>query len=295
MLLPRGDDCAVIKTPGELVVSTDLFLESVHFRRKYFKPRDIGHKALAVNLSDIAAMGARPMGFSLGLMVPARLGTKFWNELFMGMAELAAQFDLILTGGDVSRAGKLGFSLTIWGRPGPKGRVLTRKMGKPGDKLVLLGRPGLARTGLSLLEQGHSTKETEYADSFAAHLRPRPLVNEGVTLAGMDGVHGAMDVSDGLAADLPKFLGGLGADLKIAPEALHEEVVRYCGERGIDPAEFAVLGGEDYALLAAVSPDAAERIAKLPEAMVIGKIREKPGLTLNGNAFDKQGFDHFRE
>jgi thiamine-monophosphate kinase len=168
-------------------------------------------------------------------------------------------------------------------------------MGKPGDKLVLLGRPGLARTGLSLLEEGHSPKETEYAESFAAHLRPRPLVNEGVALAGMDGVHGAMDVSDGLAADLPKFLGELGADLKIAPEALHEELVRYCGGQEIDPAEFAVLGGEDYALLAAATPDAAEKIVKQHDAMIIGKVREKPGLTLNGKDFDKQGFDHFRE
>jgi thiamine-monophosphate kinase len=292
LLLPRGDDCAHIKTPGELVVSTDLFLESVHFRKRYFTPGDIGHKALAVNLSDIAAMGARPMGFSLGLMVPEDLDANFWNELFTGMAELAAQFDLMLTGGDVSRADRLGFSLTIWGRPGPKGRVL-RRGGKPGSVLVLLGRPGLARTGLSLLEEGEDRDAPGYERAVEAHLRPRPLVNEGVGLAGMNGVHGAMDVSDGLAADLPKFLGGLGADLRIKTDSLHKELVSYCAERDLDPAEFAVLGGEDYGLLTAVTPEAAERLLKLPDARIIGKVRGKPGLSLNGEPFDKKGFDHF--
>ena len=293
LLLPRGDDCAHTKTPGELVVSTDLFLESVHFRRKYFTPRNIGHKALSVNLSDIAAMGARPMGFSLGLMVPPDLGPGFWDEVFGGMAELAAQFDLMLTGGDVSRCQTLGFSLTIWGRPGPKGRVLKRRVGKAGDTLVMLGRPGLARTGLSLLEEGRGPDVPGYAEAVQAHLKPRPLVNEGVGLAGLNGVHGAMDVSDGLAADLPKFLGEHGADLKIDPENLHVEIRNYCEEQGYDPAEFAVLGGEDYGLVAAVSAEAAERLLKLPDSQIIGKVRKKPGLSLNGKPFEHKGFDHF--
>jgi thiamine-monophosphate kinase len=211
------------------------------------------------------------------------------------MAELAARYEVILTGGDVSRASKLGFSLTIWGRPGPKGRVLTRRRGKPGDKLMLIGKPGLARAGLSLLEQGRKPSDDEYPEAFKAHLRPEPLVNEGVALAGLDGVHGAMDVSDGLAADLPKFLGEHGAELRIKPEHLHQDVVGFCEETGQDPAEFAVMGGEDYVLLAAVSPEAVERVLKLDNAMIIGSVREKPGLKLNGKAFDKQGFDHFRE
>lgn len=294
LLLPRGDDCAHIKTPGELVVSTDLFIESVHFRRQYFKPRDIGHKALAVNLSDIAAMGARPMGFSLGLMVPKGLDEDFWNELFHGMASLASQFDLILTGGDVSRSDRLGFFMTIWGRPGPKGRVLTRKGGKAGDLLVLQGRPGLARAGFMLLEEGRDPEAEGYERAMRAHLRPRPLVNEGVGLAGLKGVNAAMDISDGLAADLPRFAGSLGVDLKIEPNMLHPELLRFCEERGLDPVEFAVLGGEDYALIAALTPEAATRILKLPDSAVIGKLRETPGLFVNGKPFEKLGFDHFR-
>jgi thiamine-monophosphate kinase len=293
LLLPRGDDCAHIKTPGELVVSTDLFIEDVHFKREYFSAGDMGHKALASNLSDIAAMGARPMGFSLGVLAPRGLDEEFWQELFQGMADLAARFELVLTGGDVSRGPVLGFSVTIWGRPGPKGRVLRRGGGGPGDSLVLIGRPGLARAGLMVLEERGLEGEADYPEAVGAHLRPEPMVSQGLVLAGMDGVRGAMDVSDGLAKDLPRFLGGLGADLTLDPLGLHPEILGFCEAKGLKPAEFAAMGGEDYALLAAVGPEIAGRLVKLEDAAVIGAIRREPGIKLNGGAFDKNGFDHF--
>ena len=107
VLLGRGDDCAVLGVSGPLCVSTDLFMEGVHFRRSYFTPEDIGWKALAVNLSDLAADGARPMGFTVGLSLPPDADMALVDGLCAGMAELAAQASVPLVGGDLSRADKL--------------------------------------------------------------------------------------------------------------------------------------------------------------------------------------------
>lgn len=116
VLLGRGDDCAVLGVSGPLCVSTDLFMEDVHFRRSYFTPEDIGWKALAVNLSDLAADGARPMGFTVGLSLPPDADMALVDGLCAGMAELAAQASVPLVGGDLSRADKLHLCLTVFGQ-----------------------------------------------------------------------------------------------------------------------------------------------------------------------------------
>src|SRR6056297_3491168 len=129
MQVGRGDDCAVVTVPGRICVTTDLFLEDIHFRRAYFGPGDIGHKSLAVNISDIAAMGGRPLGFSVGLTVPPGLDGGFWEAFMAGMADLAARHDLVLTGGDLSRGERLGVCVTVWGDV-PK-RLMLRRTGQP--------------------------------------------------------------------------------------------------------------------------------------------------------------------
>ncbi|WP_461211005.1 thiamine-phosphate kinase [Desulfocurvus sp. DL9XJH121] len=295
--LSRGDDCARLACSGNLVLSTDLFLEDVHFRRSYFPAEAIGHKALAVNVSDIAAMGCRPLGFSLGLMVPpggAGQDETFWDGLFAGMAALAREHGLALTGGDLSKAPMLGLCLTIWGEPGPTGRVLTRTA-RPGDALLAVGGLGQARAGLQALEGIGPAAARRLPRCAAAHLRPRPRVAEGLRLAEA-GATGCMDVSDGLAQDLPRLLGpGLGARLEIAEQALDPEIPVWCAETGQDPARFAYLGGEDYALLAAAPPEAADALASaLPETLVIGAVTDRPGLILNNEPAPDAGFDHFR-
>ncbi|NCC26016.1 MAG: AAA family ATPase, partial [Deltaproteobacteria bacterium] len=174
----RGDDAAVIDGFERLCLTTDLFVEDVHFRRRYFTPRDIGHKALAVNLSDLAAMGARPMGFTLCLTVPPGSPDKsWWEELFAGMADLAARHGVLLVGGDLSRGPSLSLAVTAWG---PSARPLCRAQARTGDLVFLVDSIGLARTGLTVLERGMNP--ADWPTSVAAHLRPRPLVAEGLAL-----------------------------------------------------------------------------------------------------------------
>lgn len=298
MPVPRGDDCAQLACPADVVLSGDLFIQDVHFRTSYFSPADIGFKALAVNISDIAAMGCRPLGFSLGLMAPPATPEAtgdFWDELFAGMAGLAGRYDLPLTGGDLSAAPMLGLNVTIWGAPGPEGRILKRRRCWPDDVLIAVGPFGLVRAGLSALEaEGAKAAET-WPLAVAAHRRPEPKVAEGLKLAANPGTHACMDVSDGLARDLPRLLGpGLGAELRIEEAMLHPETLAWCDAQGLDPAAFAWLGGEDYALLTCVAPDAADEVlAEVPGAVRLGTVTAETGIRLNAAPAPQRGFDHF--
>ncbi|MGE4503900.1 MAG: thiamine-phosphate kinase [Desulfovibrionaceae bacterium] len=303
--LGRGDDCALVRTGGLVCVSSDLFLDTVHFRRSYFTPGEIGHKALACNLSDIAAMGCVPRFFSLDLLVGGDTDERFWSELLAGMAALAARHRVRLIGGDLSRSPLLGASVHIWGEPAPPGRVLRRGGAQPGDVLAVAGPVGMARAGLLALERSGNAARQAYPACTAAHLMPEPQVAAGLALAALAGVRGAMDVSDGLARDLPRLLGldahpegGLGAELTIQSAEdggpLHDEACRFATERGLDPAREAFLGGEDYCLLAALAPDAWDAAAEsIPGLARIGTVASSPGIILNGKPFLEPGFDHF--
>ena len=294
LALGRGDDCAVLRGGTDYCVSSDLFLEDEHFRRDYFSAADIGYKALAVNISDIAAMGAKPVAFTMDLMAPADLPDEFWDEFLKSMAALARQNDMVLAGGDLSRCDRLGMSISVFGAPGATG-FLRRGNCAPGDVLFTVGDIGLARAGLMALEaQGVKARET-LPSAVMAHLRPKPKVLVG-TLLNAAGVKGLMDLSDGLARDLPRFLGpDLGAELALDPKALNHEVHAWCERSGDDPLEFAMLGGEDYALLGAAAPLEAGKARSVPGFMEIGTVTKAPGIVLNGTPFEKAGFDHFKQ
>jgi thiamine-monophosphate kinase len=293
----RSDDCAVIEAPSRLLVSTDIFLEDAHFRRSYFTPYEIGWKALAVNVSDIAAMGGVPLGFSLALTSAPGLDEAFHQEMFSGMADLAGRHDITLSGGDLSKGSSLCLTITIWGRP--HDRVLLRGACRAGDVLFTVGAFGLARAGLLSLEEHGRKAEKDFPTAVAAHLLPHPRVAEGLVLSSLPGVRGAMDLSDGLARDLPRFLMSrrglsLGAELHFEAGDLHEEIRSYCAEKKLDPAAFALLGGEDYALLAAADAKSFPDVQRaLPASQAIGRVAVEPGIKLNGRAFTETGFDHF--
>lgn len=291
--LGRGDDCAVLAGGKDMCVSSDLFLEDVHFRRKYFTAEDIGYKALAVNLSDIAGMGAKPIAFTMDLMAPTDLDDEFWKGFFKSMSALARQNDIALAGGDLSRADKLGVSITIFGIAGGSGTFLTRGNCVPGDILFTVGDLGLARAGYMTLEAVGAKGREVFPAAVNAHLRPKPKVLSG-TLLNAAGVKGLMDVSDGLARDLPRFIGpDLGADLIIPASDLNGNVLAFALGVGADPVEAAILGGEDYALLGVVSPDNMDKMANIPGLTVIGTVTEATGLIVNGFPFKAEGFDHF--
>ena len=295
MALGRGDDCAELVCPPRLCLTSDLFLEDVHFRTSYFSPEDIGYKALAVNVSDLAAMGARPLGFALVLTAPADADADFWDGVFSGMAHLAASLDLPLVGGDLNRGPSVALAVTAWGGAGPSGRFLVRGQGRPGDALFAAGELGLAAVGLHVLEKDGRAATADWPAATAAHLRPAVRVAQGLSLAAIPGVRGLMDVSDGLAADLPRFLApGTGADVRLDPAALHPEVLRHAAALERDPALAAFAGGEDYALLGVAAPGAwPEVLAAVPGARLIGQITPAPGISLNGRPVTGRGFDHF--
>ncbi|MBU1041444.1 MAG: thiamine-phosphate kinase [Proteobacteria bacterium] len=305
VLLGRGDDCAILDAIGPLCVSTDLFVEGAHFRRSYFTPADIGHKALAAAASDLAAMGAAPVACALSLVLPDSVDDAFLDELLAGMAALSTRLGLPLAGGDLSRGPALILDLAVFGRPSPAGVLLRRGTLRPGDELVLIGEAGLARAGLLALEASGRAACEAFPAATAAHLRPEPRLDNGQLLAGLPGVRALMDVSDGLARDIPRLLGlgtakakggskNLGADLRIDEALPHPEALTYFRSQGLDPLEAFVLGGEDYALLAGVQPSGlALVLAAFPAARHIGTVSATPGLRVNGAAFSHAGFDHF--
>lgn len=292
--LGRGDDCAVLSQGGPFCVSSDLFLEDIHFRRSYFSPQDIGYKALAVNVSDIAAMGGRPLAFTMDLMIPSGLDRSFWEKFFSGMAALARQNDMPLAGGDLSRSDKLGVSISIWGTPGPGGRFIPRTGGTPGDVLFVCGEPGLARAGLSLLEKDGIKAAETFPQAVQAHLRPKPktMVANLLSAAGPSSL---MDVSDGLTRDLPRLLGGKpGADLTVSPDMIHDEVIRFSEQTDVTAEDVFMVGGEDYALLGTAAPEAFKsKILTIPGVRALGMINDSGTITVNGTPFTLNGFDHF--
>ncbi len=296
MVLGRGDDCAVFSCPQKICVTSDLFIEDVHFRRRYFSPFDIGYKSLAVNLSDIAAMGAKPLALSLSLGFPQGIGAAFWADFFSGMASPASRFGVVLSGGDLSRADKLTINITVWGDA--SGGYLSRGNCRVGDKILLVGQVGLARLGLLALEKGLGLQE--FPQASAAHLRPEPLLVVGQKLAAFSGVRSMMDISDGLVRDLPRLFGGkFGVEIDADAFLPASEIIKWCKISGENPMEFALVGGEDYALAAVVAPeivpDILDVLKDLPDwsGKIIGTVCEKKGIFLHGKPFVSQGFDHF--
>ena len=294
MPLGRGDDCAVLRAPDWMCLTADMFVENVHFRRSYFSAEDIGYKALAVNLSDIAGMGARPLGFALNLMATGRESEAFCEGLIAGMADLAREHDLPLVGGDLSRGPVLGVAITMWGKS--QKRFLLRRNCQSGDWLFCLGELGLARCGLSALESGDQSVIQQFPRAVQAHLRPHIRLEQAQALGEFEEIRGLMDVSDGLMQDVPRFLGpGFGVEVTLRDQELHPEVVAFAQQRaGLPGVEQALLGGEDYALLGAVSPEGRQELEdNFPDMLWLGRVVHRPGIYLKGTRLDLQGFDHF--
>ena len=308
LLLDRGDDCAVLRGGCPLAVTTDIFAEDAHFRRRYFSAFDIGWKALAVNISDVGSSGAKPSGFSIGLTLTGKEDTAWLEGFCEGMKALTDRFDLAISGGDLARSSLLNVCVTAWGELSealPRG--LRRGVAQEGDVIFLVGNVGLARLGLTALEAADDVEAcTErWPAACAQHLRPMPLAFEGMALGrfavehGLQDRLGLMDVSDGLARDLPRLLdsrkNGLGADIVL--ESVHPEIQEYCSAQGLDAAQFAFDGGEDYALAGTCPAEAWPALEALLAGFSVPSFRlgtVRPGaVTLNGEVPSSAGFDHF--
>lgn len=302
VLLGRGDDCAIFQSTSPICASTDIFLENVHFRTSYFEPEEIGYKALAVNISDLAAMGARPVAFQLGLGLPAWIDMPWLERFFEGMSDLAKAQNILLSGGDLSFSSSLHLAITVFGQEQDSCNLLVRGGSMPGDAIFTIGKLGLARAGLNELELQGRSAIAQWPEACEAHLKPVPQTAAGLMLAraAFNARPPALiDVSDGLAQDLPRLLGskGLGAQLRPPENLLPAEVKRYAEDRGLNPWLEMYLGGEDYALLGACAPDMLPALhAAIPGFCHIGEVTNSGRIYLwDMDMTEIAGFDHFEE
>lgn len=290
-----GDDCAVLPQNDGLdtIVSTDMLVEGIHFLTDKSPATDIGWKAAAVNLSDIAAMGGRPSGSFLSLALPKSLSLEWVHEFIGGFRQLSDIFNCPLLGGDTtSSTDGICINVTVLGTV-PSGTARTRSAAIPGDLICVTGSLGDSSIGLKML-LGSDTESADYGYFVNKHTRPMPRVREGMELAQHPGIHAMMDISDGLGSDIRHILkaSGVGAVVDVRTLPLSDQLIRYCRTKGIDPCEPALCGGEDYELLFTVSEDY-EALIGIAHS-VIGKItKPEEGLVWKGSDKDFLGFRHF--
>jgi thiamine-monophosphate kinase len=274
-----GDDCAIFRPRGaaeDLLFTTDLLLENVHFRRDTHSAEDIGYKALARGLSDIAAMGGEPRFCLLSLAVPRWANRAWVDRFYRGFLRLAHRTTTPLAGGDLARSDLLACDVTVCGAT-PKNRALLRSGARPGDHIYVSGLLGGSALGLAGAK-GLARKR---------HLRPEPRLALGQFLRDQVRAHAAMDLSDGLSLDLRRMCLASGVSARIeAPPVFH----------GATLAQ-ALHGGEDYELLFTVPPRAhpLDDFQGLPLTRIGTITAGRAGsVLLNGKPLAPLGFDHFQ-
>jgi len=299
VVLGIGDDAALLGVPAgqELVVSTDLLVSGVHFADDA-EAESIGHKALAVNLSDLAAMGATPAWFTLNLSMPS-VEVKWIEGFCRGLYALAGRYQVALVGGDTTR-GPVTIGIQIMGFA-PAGKALRRSTAMAGDRIYVTGQIGDAALGLRLLQGGLQIPEAFRASVLARLHRPEPRVDAGLKIRDL--ATSCIDISDGLAADLGHILDASGVGARLELERLPRSPA-YASVFDVAGWEPALAGGDDYELCF-TAPAAHEReLVKIFAALglactAVGEIEAQPGLRIFDKAGAlyqpvKTGFDHFR-
>ncbi len=303
------------KSLHKMVLTTDMLLENVHFRRRWTSPYFLGRKCLAVNLSDLAAVGARPAACLLALALPADLRGEYFRSFIHGFLEEARYWNLCLAGGDLSRSTFIQVTVTALGSV-EKGQPLYRSSAREADSVFVVGSLGLSRLGLEMLSREDPAQlweiNTEEAladwagDPFRhrclkAYFLPYPQVQVGAWLQENDLASAMIDVSDGLASDLAHLAreSGLLAELEVDQIPLPEELA---DEKTV--LKTVLDGGEDYALLFTASEEQLQRLhrsypAAFPSYTLIGKMKKgDPGVYLlkggKRKQYEPQGFDHFQ-
>ena len=253
-----GDDAAVLKTrPGQqLLISTDVLIEGVHFDLNYQTPKDLGWRAGAANLSDIAAMGGTPLYLLVSMALPVRVPPQRVRELYRGIRAACRPFNVELIGGDTaSSPSQIFLSLTIMGSIRAN-RALTRNRAEIGDRIYVTGTIGDANAGLRILRTRSATRRRvrpSAVETFLIrrHLRPAPRIHVGQLLADRNLAHAAIDLSDGLSSDVGHVCeeSRVGAEIHATALPLSSQLRAFARRDKRDPMEIALQGGEDYELL----------------------------------------------
>jgi thiamine-monophosphate kinase len=286
-VLGIGDDAAVLRTSkgSDVVVTTDMLMDGRHFRLDQVGAEAVGFKAMAVNVSDIAAMAARPVAAVVALALPKSGAVGVARELHAGLADAAGRFGVALVGGDTNAwDGPLVVSVTLLGETTSRGTV-RRSGARPGDVIFVTGPLGGSLLG--------------------RHLRPTPRVGEALALHQASPIHALIDISDGLASDLNHILeesGGFGAVVNERDVPIHPDAVAMSEQDGRSPLDHALHDGEDFELCAVVGRDDAERLKTNPprgvELFPVGRITQGRSLRLwdgtNFHPIEPAGFDHLK-
>jgi thiamine-monophosphate kinase len=298
------DDAAVVRSGKrtDWVVTTDAFLENVHFLRRIHPPKAVGYKALARAASDLAAMGARSRYFLLTLALPAACTAKWLDDFLDGMALAARRFGLILIGGDTTKHPTVVVSLTVIGEI-DSGRAITRSGARPGDLICVSGRLGEAELGLRLVQK-NLYKKKQWKKLIKKHFYPEPRLALGQWLSAHRSATSMIDISDGLSTDLGHICKASGVAARVWSQKIPAvKVPAELKRLGFDTMRFALDGGEDYELIFTVPKRLARRLPRIVGGVrvtTIGEITRGKGITLidsggRGVPLSPAGWDPFRK
>lgn len=288
-LIGPGDDAALVTAPdGRVVATLDMLIEGRHFRRDWSSAADIGAKAAARNLADIAAMGASPAAVLVGVALPGDLPAAWAQQMMSGLAAECVRVGAGVAGGDISSADSVMIAVAALGDLNGRAPV-TRSGARPGDVLAVAGTLGRAAAGLALLTAGRAGPP----GLVEAYRRPDPPYEAGPEAAAL-GATSMIDVSDGLVADVGHVADSSGVSIEIETSLLDpgEDVRAAAGALGMpDPLRWLLTGGEDHALVATFPPGT----ALPPRWSVVGRARPGRGIRVDGETVAEQGgWDHFR-
>lgn len=304
-----GDDAAAFTTdPAQIsLITTDLLVERIHFLRNSISGFDLGYKSLAVNLSDIAAMGGTARESFVSIAIPKDCPLDYLEAIYDGMKDLATKFKVNILGGDTTSSKvDLIINVVVHGTVARE-EMLCRDAAKPDDIIFSTGCLGDSKAGLHLILNNIPAESDELRNLLRAHLLPAPHLREGRFLAQQPAVKAAIDTSDGLSSDLGHIAeeSGVGAALYADKIPLSGDLKSFCQQFDFDPVEYALAGGEDYTLLCTVSAEGAEAIARNFQKKFnrplfkIGEITSGMELKINypdgsTKLFGRTGWDHFK-
>lgn len=303
------DDCSVFEigdTEHYGLITTDALVEGIHFIRDRISPADLGYKSLAVNLSDIAAMGGEPKDAYITLAIPPTLTVEYLDAFYYELYSLARRHNVNVLGGDTTRSKKDFFiAITLYGKV-RKDAVCFRHGAKPGDLIFVTGTLGDSGAGLQIILNNLPLDESHRSSLVTAHIRPKAFVAEGSFLASTGGVTAMIDLSDGIGSDIFHICrqSEAGAELQLQNVPISPALQQFCIKHQKDVLEMALNGGEDYRLLFTVKPEKTQSIQETyrrrfnESLFLIGKITKSPKIVLlsaDGTAQELQhgGWDHF--